>query len=71
MTAEVGEQLLQLSNRGPLLGPLGQILRESVRLVWYFSKTRSQQPYRHGSGEFSLCQLFSCIAQTDCEMNKE
>ena len=34
-------------------GPLGQILRESVRLVWYCSKTRSQQPYRHGSGEFS------------------
>jgi len=46
-------KVLKLSVCGPLSGPLSQILRESVRLVWYCSKTRSQQPYRHGSGEFS------------------
>ena len=44
---------------GPLSGPLSQILREGVRLVWYCSKTRSQQLYRHGSGEFSFVISFS------------
>ena len=30
MTAEVGNLTWQVSYRGPLLGPLGQFLRESV-----------------------------------------
>ena len=43
---------------GPPSGPLSQILRESVRLVWYFSKTRSQQSHQNSSGEPFLRHLF-------------
>tara|TARA_B100000963_G_C22576233_1_gene648565 strand:- start:67 stop:249 length:183 start_codon:yes stop_codon:yes gene_type:complete len=58
MTAEVGEQLLQVSNRGPLLGPLGCVFGKASDLFGISARREVSNPIDMAVVNFPFVNYF-------------